>query len=293
MDWLQTALEQLATDAGWRYAPQGPPACEPAALAGLALVGHGRLEQARAVCDWLAERQGNDGSVGVMPERPAPGWPTGWALLAWLAWQRAAQEQPFGEPIKRAVVFLLGWRGKALPRSPEMGHNTLLVGWPWVENTHSWSEPTATNVLALRAAGHADHPRVREGTALLVDRLLERGGCNYGNTVVLGQELRPHLQPTGLVLLALARLDVADPRVAASVDWLHRAVHERLAAGPMAYALAGLAAHGRLPQGWQAWLPGAAERVMARGWGRHALALLALAALGERTPLITLLEGAA
>lgn len=292
MNWLQTALGLLSTHEGWRYAPQGPLACEPAALAALALAGHGHYDQACAACEWLAERQGQDGSVGVLADRAAPGWPTGWAILAWQAWESGTQEQRFRQPIDRAVAFLLDWRGKSLPRTPEMGHNSLLEGWPWVENTHSWSEPTAVNVLALRVAGRGQHPRVREGVALLVDRLLKRGGCNYGNTVVLGQELRPHVQPTGIVLLALAKLGLADPRVAATVKWLSAAVHERLAAGPLACALMGLAAHGQLPRGWLSWLPGAAERVMSRPWGRQALPLLVLAALGERSPLISLLKGA-
>ncbi len=292
MSWLQTAFELLATEEGWRYAPNGPLACEPVALAALALAGHGRYDQARPACEWLVRQQGKDGSVGVLAGQAAPAWPTGWAILAWQAWENATQEQPFRQPIDRAVAFLLEWRGKALPRTPEMGHNTLLVGWPWVENTHSWSEPTAVNVLALRAVGRGDHPRVQEGVALLVDRLLERGGCNYGNTVVLGQELRPHVQPTGMVLLALAKRGLTDPRIAATVKWLSSAVHERLAAGPLACALIGLAAHERLPRGWESWLHGAAERVMARPWGRQALPLLAMASLGERCPLVTLLNGA-
>lgn len=290
-NWLHTALEVLSTEAGWRYAPQGPLACEPAALAALALAGHGRLDAARSACDWLLAQQGSDGSVGVYTGQTQPGWPTGWALLAWHAWQRGTASRHFQQAIDRAAAYLLAWEGKPLPRTPEMGHNTMLVGWPWVEHTHSWSEPTAINVLALRSVGQGRHARVQEGITLLIDRLLPRGGCNYGNTVVLGQELRPHVQPTGLVLLALARQPTADPRVAASLDWLHSAVHERLAAGPLAYALLGLAAHDRLPREWAAWLPGAAARVCARSWGRHVLALLALAALAERSPLVGVLEG--
>ena len=47
-----------------------------------------------------------------------------------------------------------------------------------------------------RRPGLPPHPRNwRNAQAMLIDRLLAGGGCNYGNTVVLGQELRPHVQP--------------------------------------------------------------------------------------------------
>src|SRR2546428_787916 len=87
------------------------------------------------------------------------------------------------------------------------------------------SEPTALaatamHVLALKAAGHRDHPRTREAVRLLIDRLLPGGGCNYGNTIVLGQELRPQLQPTGLAMLALAGETDPDGRVAMSLAYL-------------------------------------------------------------------------
>jgi len=48
------------------------------------------------------------------------------------------------------------------------------------------------------------HPRADEAVQLMLDRILPGGGCNYGNTIVLDQLLRPHIQPTGIVLLALA-----------------------------------------------------------------------------------------
>src|SRR5207302_5660581 len=125
--------------------------------------------------------------------------PTSLAVLAALA----MPQNPLLD-VERAVKWILETRGEALPQTPEMGHNTTLVGWPWVEDTHSWIEPTAMHVLALKAAGRGDHPRTREAVRLLIDRLLVGGGCNYGNTVVMDQGLRPHLQPTGLAMLALA-----------------------------------------------------------------------------------------
>ncbi len=88
--------------------------------------------------------------------------------------------------------------------------------------THSWVEPTAINVLALRSAGQAGHPRCREAVKLLLDRQLPEGGWNYGNTTVLGHVLRPQVQPTGLALAALAGETDARSKVQPSLDYLHR-----------------------------------------------------------------------
>jgi hypothetical protein len=71
------------------------------------------------------------------------------------------------------------------------------VGWAYAEGTHSWVEPTAFAVLALKAASREYQAAAREGVAVLIDRQLPGGGLNYGNTFVLGQLIRPHIQPTG------------------------------------------------------------------------------------------------
>ena len=59
---------------------------------------------------------------------------------------------------------------------------------------------------------------------LLLDRQLPSGGCNYGNTSVLGQMLRPHVQPTCVALLALAKEQDQGSRIAKSVSWLRKAL---------------------------------------------------------------------
>ena len=62
------------------------------------------------------------------------------------------------------------------------------------------------------------------GSAVLLDRQLPGGGLNYGNTYVLGQLMRPHVQPTGIALLALAGEADASGRIA-KTDRLAAAKH--------------------------------------------------------------------
>ena len=109
-------------------------------------------------------------------------------------------------------------RGDAAQRF--VGHDTTLQGWPWVVGTHSWVEPTAISMFALRSAGQAGHPRCREAVKLLLDRQLPAGGWNYGNTTVLGHVLRAQVQPTGLALAALADETDIRPKVLRSLQWL-------------------------------------------------------------------------
>src|SRR5690606_4149520 len=207
-------------------------------------------------------------------------WPTALALLLW---QTADPDRYAGE-IERAIAWSLDARGTTLPPDPHIGHNTSLVGWSWAAATHSWLEPTAFFVMGLRACGLGDHPRVRQGVSLLVDRLLPQGGCNYGNTKVLGQYLVDHLQPSGIVLWALAGEPVDDPRIDRSLDYLSQAVERPTGSTSLAFALLALSA-------WNRW-PANSEALLTRAWGRsttqqspYRQSLLALAALGRERPL--------
>jgi hypothetical protein len=92
-----------------------------------------------------------------------------------------------------------------------------LRGWSWTSDTFGWAEPTAWAVLALRIHGSAG-PELDDGVSVLRDRECVGGGWNYGNRVVLDEELPPFVQPTGLVALALHGLD--DPIVRRGIDRL-------------------------------------------------------------------------
>lgn len=276
MTWLPQTLDQLSARPVCGYSRDSAPASEPTALAALALTAHGRADDAARAIEWLGRVQAADGSVGVR-EGESPGWPTSLAVLAWLGTSDFGRYQP---RIDRGVAWILATRGETMPQVSEFGHNTEIAGWSYADKTSSWLEPTALHVAALKSAGHDDHVRTREGVRLLIDRLLLGGGCNYGNTVVLGQTLRPHVQPTGIALLALAGEGDASGRIGKSVAWLRQAIGQETTTVSLAWALLGLWAHGIAMPRSSEWLAAAYRRTVEQGNSPHKLALLALAAKG-------------
>ena len=155
------------------------------------------LESARS---WLALEQHDDGRVCLSKGHPDVIWPT---ALAVLAWNGSSAHRKYQD---RAICFLLKMKGS----SSANGGGSItpmdlsLVGWPWVEQTFSWVEPTALSILALKLSGHGAHERVHEATRLLMDRQLPSGGWNVGSTIVYGQESYPQIENTGMALSALA-----------------------------------------------------------------------------------------
>ncbi len=255
--WLDQVIGTIEKNPVIGYASHSAPATEPTAIAALVLLAHGKQESAKRASDFLINTQSSDGSVGVRQNEPDPQWPTSLAVLAWHAFDKLA----YATNIEQGVNWMLQAKGKAMEQTDDMGHNTQLVGWSWAEGTHSWIEPTAFHVLALKTVGRGDHPRTREAITLLLDRQLPTGGCNYGNTSVLGQMLRPHIQPTGIALLALAGEQDQGNRIAKSVAWLRKALSKETTRASLAWGLLGLAAHRiTLPSATQ-WLESAAQQV--------------------------------
>jgi hypothetical protein len=289
MNWLEAHLDELAQTTGWPYQPKSSAAVEPAALAALALEAHGRGDAAERARRWLTDHQARDGTLGVDDHNPAPHWPTALAILAWrLAPAReVVAKSSYSSAIERATKSILATAGQRLPRTVDLGHDTTLVGWNWAEGTHSWQEPTAMCVLALKATGNGNHPRAREGVRLLIDRLLPEGGCNYGNTILLGQTLKPHLEPTGLTLLALVGETDTSGRLKRSIAYARDATAKSRTAASLAFGLLGLAAHDAWPAAADVWLQETFERTH-RGAFLPRRTLLTLASLGRSCPLITL-----
>ncbi len=168
-------------------------------------------------CRRLAKSQLSDGRVPVIEGHSKSYWPT---ALAVLAWKKVAG---FERQVELALKFLLDAKGRHWPRQKDapIAHDTSLQGWPWVENTHSWIEPTSLAVLALKACGYAEHERVLEAVRMILDRQLPSGGWNYGNTLVFGKELPPIPECTGHALCALAGFTEPNS-VRLSIDYLRR-----------------------------------------------------------------------
>ncbi|MCY2987911.1 MAG: hypothetical protein NTY19_08630 [Planctomycetota bacterium] len=286
LEWRESLLAILAATPVAGYLDGQQWATEPTALNALALLALDRSEAAFQATDRIADLQNGDGSVGAQPQTASPGWPTSLAVLAWLAAANAGRQ--YGEFVAKAIAWILSERGKTSPRVPEVGHDTMLAGWSWAQATHSWIEPTALYLVALKAAGHGQHVRAREAVQLLLDRQLPQGGCNYGNTVVMGNTLRPHVQPTGIALLGLLGEPTGGERVERALRYLEQTVNEATTTMSLCWALLGLTAHGRRPALADAWLERAFRRTAERDHSPYKYALIALATLGDKAPLITL-----
>ncbi|HZZ71910.1 MAG TPA: hypothetical protein VFE24_06625 [Pirellulales bacterium] len=291
MSWQAHTLDLLLADFPWGYHRGQSAATEPLALGALALLGDGRLAEAMRACDLLAKIQAPDGSLGVTITEATPNWPTGWAVVAWAAADRAQpSDRVHAERLMSALRWIDSEPGQPMHAVPELGHDTTLTGWPWVAGTNAWIEPTALALLAYEAAGQAQRPRAQEAARILYERQMPHGGCNYGNTVVLGQELVPHVQPTGLVMLALAR--AADPHgnIERALKFLHASLGPDSAAASLCYGLFALTAHGQRPDAADRWLENAAGRTLAGDRSPYKLALLLLAAQGADSALLQVLQ---
>lgn len=292
MNWERELIDELAIEPRCAYRTGDAPATEPTALASLALSGFGCESESRLAGDWLVECQSASGSVGVRAREPMPRWPTSLAVLAWKAIHDNSEspDESYADNIDRGIRWILGMNGDTKERTPAAGHDPTLAAWPWVEGTHSWIEPTSLHVIALKSAGYASHSRTREAVDMLLDRQLPRGGCNYGNTVILGQTLRPHIQPSGLALLAFA--GESDRRVEKTIAYLRATLSAETTTTSLCWGLLGLAAHDRLPPDAADWLECRYEnRSPSLVRSPYGLSLLANAAMAEHAPLIRLCRG--
>jgi hypothetical protein len=271
--WIETARETLlrvrGPAAGWGYRPETSPCVEPTVLACLGLLASDvdrradlDASEVRRSADWLAAVQCQDGSLGVSATLPTPGWTTSYGLLLWGALGG------YTAPRERAARWLLGQEGIPVPNlepsERTVGHDTSLVGWPWVADTHSWLEPTAVTVLAMRRDGKTDHPRVCDGLRLIRDRAIASGGWNYGNNHLFGRDLRPQPAPTGLALLALAGVDSRTQIVDRAIKYLHSALPGTRATQSLCWGVLGLRAWGCCPEAVDDWLEEACEEALRR-----------------------------
>ena len=226
-------------DGGWPYYEGRSSRLEPTCWAALGLsfaqdakADSDRVSRARA---FLRRLQREDGLL-LDDKNPGPNY--AWNGLALLADTTIGGPSP--DPWRdRLVAGLLAAKGVALEQSSSLpSQNNRLQAWSWIEGTFSWIEPTAVCLTALKkigAAGRLARTRMSEAESLILDRVCDGGGWNFGNAHVLDQDLRPYVPTTALALLAMQ--DRRDhPAVKQSLEWL--VAHATAERGAMALSLA-------------------------------------------------------
>lgn len=223
-------LVAARVDGGWPYIPGRPAAPEPSVLAAAAGLG---------AAAWLDAHR---------------------AELSWAAWLVPAALSRGGADglVQWAVAEIVGTVGKLTKSDREaVDIDSTIKGWPWVDGTSCWVEPTAYAVISLKRSGNAANPRAADGEALLRDRQCADGGWNYGNPAVLGTELDSDIPPTAWAAMALppgAETDRALVRLADAVSkpsamTLSLAILARVARGAEVAALPDLLAARQLADG--------------------------------------------
>ena len=234
---LRSRLVALrGADGGWPYYAGKESRLEPTAWAVLALsaTSHDRALPDDAVGFLSGLRR----QSGLLVDPGAPAANAAWNGLTgfMLATLTSARAAGLSAEITSALTTI---KGVALRQDSEVRQDNSLRAWPWTDGTFSWVEPTAWCTIALKKRGSprpdAVAARLAEAERLLVDRACTPAGWNYGNSVVLDQQLRPYVPTTALALLALQdRKD--EPAVHRGLAWLVReAASERSA---MALSLA-------------------------------------------------------
>lgn len=216
-------------DGGFAVRQGQPSEAEPTALAALA------LDDPRART-WLTEHQGEDGSfstdVGPYVNDSATG-------LGALALGPGAERE-------RALDHLESSQAIHVESTAAIPIDESAIGWAWARGTASWVEPTAHALWALRIA-RPSSPKIKDAVDFLRDRESVGGGWNYGNRVVLGEDLPPFAQTTAAALIGLFGLD--PDLEARGLDTLSRSWRVESAGGlSLATALVAFHVHGRVAE---------------------------------------------
>jgi hypothetical protein len=204
-------------DGGWPYHPGKSSRLEPTCWALLALADHpARASVLDTLLGWRM-------AGGLFVEGPSGQVNHTFNGLAAVALPCGG---PAGDTAAEAIAArLLGVKGLKARNVKEIGQDSTLQGWPWIDGTFSWVGPTSWCLLALKRRrpnlpAKPAQARIDEAEHLLIDRACHEGGWNYGNPLVLDKALRPHLPTTAEALIAMQdRAD--DPVVARAARWLH------------------------------------------------------------------------
>jgi hypothetical protein len=163
------------------------------------------------------------------------------------------------KPIERAVSWLLTvrgrethwfWKWRYRTTDRKVSFDPDHFGWPWTLGTTSWVVPTAFGLIALKhcfagCISECVDFRLRNGTAMLLDRACPGGGWNAGNSVVCGVPLSPQADTTAVALLALDGAERNHPTVKAGLKWLQENIGSYRSFYGLAWAMLALKAHGQ------------------------------------------------
>lgn len=237
----QSLLAAARPGGGWAYYRGREGRIEPTAWAMLALEGRDLSPH----LEFLA-RLRREGGLLLDPAAPAPNY--GWngltllALDALPAAQVAALRTSVLSGLTEAKGVQLSNEG---PRVVEQDGQ--LQAWSWTPGTFSWVEPTSYCLLAFKRMPDrtaAIQARIDEAERVLLDRVCPEGGWNYGNSVVLDQELRPYVPTTALGLLAMQD-QTHLPAIGRSLAWLETHALEEPSAMALSVTALALSVCGR------------------------------------------------
>lgn len=266
---ISDLLAAQQPDGGWPAYAGKPANTESTAFASLSLAAarstRSQAHSAPAAAaergfSWLAQRQEADGGWPLSDQVPGSTWTTAPAVLALALFRRneeqvrrgtasLAARQGTGDPL---IARFVRWVRRAEDPREVIELDPGIPGWPWVDGTFSWVEPTALATLALRAAlargTVADvktvNGRLRDAARWFLDRMSPGGGWNYGNRRVLGQDVEPYPDTTAWALLALR--GAADAEVTrTSLARLDALMGKNRSALPRALAALAARAHGQ------------------------------------------------
>jgi hypothetical protein len=213
---LDTLRKLQNPDGGWgaSHARHSNTEATSLAIAGLKSVDDLAANQSAVRgASWLAPRQNQDGSWPLNDVTQNGSWSTALAILALTAFpeHRSAALRAAGwllhqEGSKPGILAELILLVTGKTKVNEL--NKDLVGWSWVPNSFSWVEPTSYALIALKKvrAALADtevNERIRQGDAVIYDRMCKGGGWNYGNSKVMDYALWPYPDITAVALIAL------------------------------------------------------------------------------------------
>ena len=210
-----------------------------------AIIALSAFEKDEQACEegrnYLQKQQDTEGRLSIGPDYPKASWPTPLAIIAWATSDHYQKEKDL------AIQFLINFSGHHFPKNANSvaGHDTSIKGWPWIADTHSWVIPTGLAIIALQIVG-VTHQRILEGQQMILDRQLPQGGWNYGNTTVLGKELLPLPECTGVALHALSNT-TDTTLIEKSIDYLIRELPNLRTPISLGWALMGLEAWGMKP----------------------------------------------